>query len=718
MFPLLALPLGPALVGVIAGGVQTKLVLALSYSIPIVVFLLVFWKDIDRYRHVPLRLQELFLASKETLLQELERQQEAYHEVEYEKEIQARLINAVGEAVIATDLQGKITFLNAAAERIYGWKREEVMGRSVVEVTPSEDSRNAASAIMSELQQGKSWSGEFRVKRRHGEAFPALVTNSPLTDQTGKLIGIIGISRDITAQKAIENSLRESEERLRLALSAANQGLYDLNVQTGETKVNDQYALMLGYDPDEFQETNAAWIERLHPDDREPVAQVYRDYVSGKLPEYRVEFRQRTESGDWIWILSLGKIVERDADGQPLRMLGTHTNITERKNAEDRISSTLAYVKTIIDSSPIGLVTYKASGEAVSTNEAVAAIIGTTPAQVLEQNFRELESWKKSGMLSAAEKAFTTGKLQELEVNVVSTFGKMLNLECRFVPFEYLGERQLLTIILDITERKQVEDALKKSEAKYRELFYLLPAGVFTKDQDGRYTSTNDLKKMYTDIDPIGRTDFDLQPEHIARQLQDNDLLVMERGQTLSFEEQFLAPDGMRWMLAHKTPLRDEEGRIVGILGATQDITESKQIAEKLAESEFKYRNLVETAHDLIWTIDPEGIITFMNRASERIYGYKPEELIGQHWTVNSEELDLEEATRIAQEIAQEGGAVDGYISIMRHRDGHQVILRANAVQLYDEQDNIQVLLEHPKISPISSSYKVKSNSRANNYAH
>ena len=70
-------------------------------------------------------------------------------------------------------------------------------------------------------------------------------------------------------------------------------------------------------------------------------------------------------------------------------------------------------------------------------------------------------------------------------------------------------------------------------------------------------------------------------------------------------------------------------------MGATQDITERKRIEEKLAESEKKYRNLVETAHDLIWTIDPEGIITFMNRASERIYGYKPEELIGQHWTVN-----------------------------------------------------------------------------------
>mgnify|MGYP003870411351 CR=1 FL=1 len=138
----------------------------------------------------------------------------------------------------------------------------------------------------------------------------------------------------------IADSLRVSEERLRLALAAANQGLYDLNVQTGEAIVNEEYAKMLGYDPATFHETNAAWIERLHPDDREPVAAVYRNYIAGLIPEYRVEFRQRTASGDWVWILSLGKVVERDDQGRPLRMLGIHTDITERKKQENRLLET------------------------------------------------------------------------------------------------------------------------------------------------------------------------------------------------------------------------------------------------------------------------------------------------------------------------------------------------------------------------------------------
>jgi PAS domain S-box-containing protein len=135
-------------------------------------------------------------------------------------------------------------------------------------------------------------------------------------------------------QQKAKGEIHESEERLRLALESANQGIYDLNVQTGETVVNNIYAEMLGYDPDTFIETNALWLDRLHSEDRETVGKIYQDYINGVISEYRVEFRQKTASGDWIWILSIGSIVEKDKFGYPLRMLGTHTNITESKKNE------------------------------------------------------------------------------------------------------------------------------------------------------------------------------------------------------------------------------------------------------------------------------------------------------------------------------------------------------------------------------------------------
>lgn len=139
---------------------------------------------------------------------------------------------------------------------------------------------------------------------------------------------------DITGRKATEEALHDSEERLRLALAAASQGLYDLNLQTGEATVSPEYAVMLGHEPAGFCETLDTWRERLHPDDQPAVFKTLDDYLAGRSTTYRVEFRLRTRDGQWKWILSLGQIEQRSADGRPLRMLGTHTDIDPLKSAE------------------------------------------------------------------------------------------------------------------------------------------------------------------------------------------------------------------------------------------------------------------------------------------------------------------------------------------------------------------------------------------------
>ena len=190
-------------------------------------------------------------------------------------------------------------------------------------------------AIPQAIQQGY-WTGETAILTPEGQEIPVSQVLMAHKAPTGELEYLSTIMRDISDRKKAEEDMRDSEERLRLALMAANQGLYDLNLQTGNAIVSTEYATMLGYEPAEFQETNAKWIERLHPDDLERVAGTYRAYVNGEIANYIVEFRQRTKNGDWKWILSLGKIVEWD-DSKPLRMLGTHTDISDRKSAEAQL---------------------------------------------------------------------------------------------------------------------------------------------------------------------------------------------------------------------------------------------------------------------------------------------------------------------------------------------------------------------------------------------
>lgn len=124
----------------------------------------------------------------------------------------AELLNTIGQAVIATDLNGMISFWNKAAEQMYGWRAEEVIGKNIIYVTPTQQTKEQAIEIMRELSQGHSWSGEFMVQRKDGTIFPVFVTNAPICNQQQQLAGIIGISSDITRRKAMEKAFHKVKQ--------------------------------------------------------------------------------------------------------------------------------------------------------------------------------------------------------------------------------------------------------------------------------------------------------------------------------------------------------------------------------------------------------------------------------------------------------------------------------------------------------------------------
>jgi PAS domain S-box-containing protein len=229
---------------------------------------------------------------------------------------------------------------------------DEVVGVSIRDVMGDDTFQNIVKPRFARCLTGETIDyGNWFYFKKAGNRFVS-ATYSPYFEVDGTITGVVISNRDVTARREAEISLQDSEERLRLALTAANQGLYDLNPQSGETIVSPEYATMIGYSPDELKEDRAKWIERLHPDDLAIVAKTYREYVNGKLPHYKVEFRHRTKNGDWKWILSLGEIVEWDANGEPLRMLGTHTDISDRKRAElelDRLLQELSQLNSKLE---------------------------------------------------------------------------------------------------------------------------------------------------------------------------------------------------------------------------------------------------------------------------------------------------------------------------------------------------------------------------------
>ena len=162
-------------------------------------------------------------------------------------------------------------------------------------------------------------------------------------DEEVRLLGLFAnLLVSVEERRQAEQSIAESEERLRLALEAANQGLFDLDLMTGRAIVSPEYARMLGYDPGTFQESRDSWLSRIHPEDQAMVMGILEDYMQGRTPRFRVECRMQTRWSDWKWVLCLGRIQKWSPEGRPLRLLGTHTDITEQKQALERIHH-LAY---------------------------------------------------------------------------------------------------------------------------------------------------------------------------------------------------------------------------------------------------------------------------------------------------------------------------------------------------------------------------------------
>ncbi len=275
-------------------------------------------------------------------------------------------------------------------------------------------------ALAESIQNHTKYRAEFRVIHKNGEVRWLSGYGRMDFDAKGVPKCMYGLNMDITDRKKSEERLRVNEERLRLALKSAKQGLWDLNVQTGIAIVSPEYATMLGYSPESFSETNQNWIERLHPDDRAHTAQVYQDYVSGRLADYSVEFRQQTVSGSWKWILSSGKIISYDAEGKPLRMIGTHTDITMLKEAQVAIGRSEHWFQMVFDQAAVGVIEINSDSNSISkANKKFCEMLGMSQLEICLKTIRQLfqfeesdfdfATWTKSDASEFSHHAFALG---------------------------------------------------------------------------------------------------------------------------------------------------------------------------------------------------------------------------------------------------------------------------------------------------------------------
>ncbi len=373
-----------------------------------------------------------------------------------------------GQDLICThDLEGNLLSVNEAAVKLTGYSREFLLQMNLKDALAPHGEKQFAAYLEEIKVQGQAH-GSMKVRTANGEFRIWEYNNTLRTEGLANSI-VRGAAHDITERKQAEQALRESEERLRLSLQAANQGLYDLNVQTGAAIVNREYAQMLGYNPETFVETNNAWIERLHPDDRDVTAKVYSDYIQGITPEYRVEFRQKTKDGNWIWILSLGKVVEYDTDGKPLRMLGTHTDITMHKQAEKRLRESESNLKRSQQIAHVGHWVWDIRQNTVIWSDEMKRIFGLDPenfqGDLNEVIMKTIHPNDRERVFKLNEVAIHEGDPISTEYRVVWSNGDVRHIWAE--PGDSIHDEQgsiiqLSGIVQDITERKRAEELIRQ----------------------------------------------------------------------------------------------------------------------------------------------------------------------------------------------------------------------------------------------------------------
>lgn len=243
------------------------------------------------------------------------------------------MVDHASSAVTIHGLNGRFIYANERTLGMLGYTRDELRSLRLNDIV-LQDTPTWTRYCNPEVKEEGESVFESAWQRKNGSTFPVFVHLS--SARWGERSVLLTIADDITEWKAIEDELRESRKQLSFALDAAHDGLWDWDIAKGVAYFSPQYLRMLGYEPGEFATTYDAWWEYVHPDDRADAEYAIQKSIATQADFFR-EIRLRKKDGSYLWILARGRVMETDDEGQPVRMVGTHTDITERKQIEEAL---------------------------------------------------------------------------------------------------------------------------------------------------------------------------------------------------------------------------------------------------------------------------------------------------------------------------------------------------------------------------------------------
>ena len=508
---------------------------------------------------------------------------------------------------------------------------------------------------------------------------------NPIYSEKGEITGATAFGMDITDRKRMEEALEKSEERFRLAMEATTDGIWDRDVTAGKTYYSPAYYRMLGYEENEFGADGRKWIEYVHPDDRDFVLAANRDCAENRCESFNIEFRMQTKDSSWKWVNSRGRAAGRDADGKAIRIIGTHTDIADRKaiEAELRLKSFL------LDNAGDSIQALDLEGNLVYVNDAVCRVTGYAKEELLGKHVGLLDAPETKPL--AMKMLDETARLgtARFETTHIRKDGSNYRVEVHSV-LEPTDKKLLIAVDRDITERKRIEEALMNSESGIKAIITASPDGISHESLDGTilYASPQCARILgYDDADEaVGRNILDfIDPSyHEKVKKAISDLLLEHKSQ--SEEYMALRQDGSAiFVEIHTEIIKGNNGKPDTLVSVIRDISERKKYEEDLNASRARYFDLLNSIGEGFCYIDENEVFRMANPSAGRIFRVEPDSLIGRSLfdflDDEGKEIDRREtANRV------DGKSTD-YMTPVIRSDGEKRWLHVNASPVSKKAD-------------------------------
>ena len=476
-----------------------------------------------------------------------------------------------------TDTEGRLIEVNDTYCRMSGYSEAELLAMRVSDLEAVENPRHVAEHMQKVISKGSD-RFESRHRRKDGAVFDVEISIQYRPEEGGQCVVF---SRDISERKEAEKALRESEQKFRNIFDSSSDAIFIHDMEHHFIEVNEVACQRLGYSREELLRMGPIDI------DSPESAELFRE----KIHSIRSDVTQVIEAvhigkdGTQIPVEINSRKIEYN--GKPC-VLSVARNVTERKKAEAKLREALNFNQLIIDTSPVGLLVFSSAGPCVMANPAAEKIVNTSRKNLLSLNYKEMDSYKKNGILADMEKALETGAVIQHEVHTINTFGHDVWFEGSVSTFEGEGEKNILYLFRDIRDRKELEKQLLKQHAEFQAIFNSITDAIIFTDIDRQIVRINPaFKSMFGyDLDEVRGKTTEIVYANPDEYYKQGEIRFSKNAKspTPVFEIEYRRKDGT--VFPSETlgvPVTDSSGDTIGFLGVIRDLTERKKSEREMA---------------------------------------------------------------------------------------------------------------------------------------